>query len=312
MQRQPSNKLSVFIAGMLCCVCCACLISVGGCDGKQDPNKATESSIVGRYEFEGTVLTNSGIDASGACEGLQAPHQANETIDVSSVGTSNGFLLKEASAGSFEAALDSGTMLATNAIGAIDKTKTGYTVFGYDRLEVFNFRWNIDAGVLQMHQRIASTAGASTWCAIVDMRRVGSSDLSRSWLKYEAKTNFPSDSPHGEECFIRGSGNGYGYLGIAYGGSRNEMDVYVQGVGCTFTARSEDGSVFSASDADCPLDPVFSVAALGIQSWKFENFALDVASKHVSFLARGTRTRDTGMVVDLCLQLDSSLVGDFP
>jgi hypothetical protein len=55
-----------------------------------------------------------------------------------------------------------------------------------------------------------------------------------------------------------------------------------------------------------------SIKALGIQSWTFETFSLDVASKHVSFLARATRQRDNGDLVDLCLEVDSDLTGEFP
>jgi hypothetical protein len=55
-----------------------------------------------------------------------------------------------------------------------------------------------------------------------------------------------------------------------------------------------------------------SVAALGILSWTFESFTLDMAAKHVSFVARATRKRDDGQTIDMCLKLDADLTGDLP
>lgn len=111
---------------------------------------------------------------------------------------------------------------------------------------------------------------------------------------------------------MSGGATNSGNLGLAYGATRDKLRVYFQGVGCEVTATEAVDAKFTADGEQCPLDATWSIAALGITSWVFESFSIDLAGKRVSFVARATRQREDGQTVDMCLKLDSELSGDFP
>ena len=279
-------------------------------------SKSEPSPIAGDYQEDGTNIFTSTHDPSGACAGLYAPHRSQQTVQISQVEDTSDFLIKSVEEGeSFKAHLVASDRLeAENATVVIDASGGASQFQGVKSATVLNMRWNVAAGVYQkvvtLVKDLPGMEGPA--CGFIDSRIVGVNDPIYHWVKYEAAANFPVDSPHGGECVIGGGSYPYGYLGLAYGTSRNDLNIYVQGVGCTFIAHSTDGVLFTANSADCPLDPVFSVARLGIVTWSFENFSLDMGAMQLSFLARATRKSDTGELLDLCLRLDSAVTGDLP
>ena len=274
------------------------------------------AQIVGTYEFEGTNILTPTHDPSGVCAGLYAPHRAQQTIQITPAKDPAAFGVKYVESGeSFQARLvSSGRLEAENVTGVVAERGGANLYHGVRSITIQNARWDIATGVYQevatLIKDLPGMQGPA--CRFVDARIVGVKDPSHHWVKYEATANFPWDFPHGSKCIIGGGSSTYGYLGLAVGPTHNDLNIYVQGVGCTFAATSTDGYTFTANEADCPLDPVMSISRLGVVSWKFETFSLDLRAKRLRFLARATRKRDTGLLVDLCLSVDSSLAGDLP
>ncbi|HEY3256857.1 MAG TPA: hypothetical protein VGJ91_23035 [Polyangiaceae bacterium] len=290
--------------GFVLAVACAC-------NGKTDPS-AEESPLVGRYVTRGTNLVTSTHDPSGAPAGFYAPHQDTQTLVVTELGASS-FEIQELEGGeSFSAELKDNVLEAQNVDVSIDPNGSAYAL-GRRTRTLRSFRWEIASGSFRSSDSyVTDVPGGGQGLGFIDERIDGVSDATQHWLHYQAASNFPWDFPHGAACVLGGGDTAEGNLGLSYGASQQELEIYLQGVGCSLTATSSDGNIFSASGASCALDPVMSAFALGIADWTFESFAIDLLQKHVSFLARATRRRDDDQVVDLCLELDSDLTGDFP
>lgn len=286
--------------------------AAAGCSGKFDPGASTlDSVVVGQHSTDGTYAVNSTHDPSGAPAGMYAPHREQQTLSVTSLGNSTYEILEVEGGESYTVQLKGGVLSAEGARVRIDPNGSASTSYGRVERTITSFRWDVASGDLQYtSSAVTNLPGGGQSFGFDDVRIVGVKDSTRHWVHYQADTNFPSDFQHGAACVLGGKDTAEGNLGLALGANRNELAVYVQGIGCTFTATSSDGSIYSASGADCPLDPVMSVAALGILNWTFESFSLDVGAKHVSFVARATRKRDDDQIVDLCLKLDSDLTGN--
>jgi hypothetical protein len=284
------------------------LLSAGACDGKT--RAASAAGVAGDYSAEGTSVVNS-LRAPGPPAGIDAPKAYDPKLSVTDLGNSE-FRINVTSGLSFTAQLRDGILRAHDAPVTIDP-KGSAAAYYWTSDTLTDFRWNLATGSYQFTDGpVIDVPGGGLSRGFADARIVGLSDASRRSVHYHVDTNFPWDFPHGADCMLGGAATADGYLELAHGGTPSELGIYVQGVGCTITAKTTDDNVFTANGVDCPLDPVMSIKALGIQSWTFETFSLDVASKHVSFLARATRQRDNGDLVDLCLMVDSDLTGEFP
>lgn len=284
----------------------------GGCNGKtQSSAPDASSNVLGKRSLDGTYVVNSTHDPSGAPAGMYAPHREQQTLSVTAAEGESTFNVSYVESGeSFVAHESDHVLQAQNADVAIDPNGRA-SASGRTSRTVGNFRWDPAQGGFQLTARdVTNVPGGGQGLGFDDLRVVGVTDASRRWVHYRADTNFPWDFQHGAACVIGGKDTAEGNLGLTYGATHNDLSVYVQGIGCTITPSSTDGNEFSATNADCPLDPVMSVATLGILSWTFESFTLDLAGKHVSFVARATRKRDDAQIVDLCLKLDSDLTGD--
>lgn len=243
---------------------------------------------------------------------MYQPKRSEPVFKVSALSVSEFRITNEHDGLSFVARLEGDELLAEDAPVTIDPAGSAAAA-GWTSRTMAHLRWNLATGVYTATTRtVTDNPGGGLFLGFVDARGVGSSDRIHSWVRYRAETNAPWDFPHGDECLLGGGGTSEGYFGLAFGADRQTLEVYVQGIGCSFAATSTDGNTFTAADADCPLDPTMSIAFIGILTWRVETFSLDMSAKRVSLLARATRERGDGMLVDLCWKLDSDLAGELP
>lgn len=286
----------------------SCLVTVTACSSKPLP---VSDNVAGAHGLDGTYATTSLHDPSGTPAGLQPQSRVQLTFEAAREGDDQVRVSWVQNGTSFLAQVHGGVVEAKDARATLSATGAASRVGGVTSLVVRSFRWEAETGRYQeVDETVTSLPGGGLDYAFIDGRVVGAKDATQKWLHYHADTNYPSDFAHGDACVTRGSATTDGFLGIAYGSSHDELRVYLQGIGCTLSAQRSAGT-FKADGADCPLDPTMSVAALGFTSWKLEQFALDLVAKRLSFVARGTRKRDDGNLVDLCLELDSDVTGEF-
>ncbi|HVY31904.1 MAG TPA: hypothetical protein VHB79_35460 [Polyangiaceae bacterium] len=292
------------------CLVPTCVAVLTACSSKPLP---VSDNLVGAHGLDGTYITTSLHDPSGSPSGLQPQSRIQLTFEAAREGDDQVRVSWVKNGTSFLAQIHGGVVEAKDARATVSPMGAASRGDGVTSLVVRHFRWETDTGNYQeVDETVTNVPGGGLDYAFIDGRVVGIKDTARKWLHYHAATNYPSDFAQGDACVERGSATTDGFLGLDYGANHDQLRVYWQGIGCTISAQRGAGSNFEADGADCPLDPTMSIAALGFTSWKLDQLALDLAAKKLSFVARGTRKRDDGKLVDLCLKLDSDVTGEFP
>jgi hypothetical protein len=297
-----------------------------GCGGKSSgssENTAAGASdagatAIGLHDLVGTCVVRALDGALANVAAVQPPKYVEETLAIASggaVGTVTVRLVKDGC--TFDAKVDdSGVVTADNVDCALDPKGSLVLVAGTTQQTILNYRFDSKTGIEQFSVH-ALTAGngqtVQSTSAFCERHAEAVAGLDVNWVEYNAMSNYPVEIPDGSTCTqFAGSATDSGYVSLSLDASGKELAVRMEGLGCTLTANSTDGTSFAADDVDCAFDPRMSVAQLGIVSCHFDLFSLDIQRKRLAYNSKFTRKRDSGELVDFCLKLDSSLVGDFP
>lgn len=291
------------------------------CGGRTDILSLSQDTgkIVGQYVVEGTNMISRFDDVQGECTGMAAPNIGNqETVSLESLPQSSNVMINMNPAGCSFVSSAVGNIVQSSKVDCTIVPGKGLDQGGMVRVTNVNFRFDLDTGLYRQVWNQYMNLGASAppiakFCNFIDWRVSGARSPSQHWVRFQAPTNSPTEGPHGAACkMVDGNSGTAGFLMLELGQTPNQMVVYVQGVGCSITAQSQDGIVFHADGTDCKLDPIFSIVALGFVSWQFETFTLDLGLRQLSYLAKATRKNSAGELFDVCLQVQSPLTGDLP
>jgi hypothetical protein len=137
-----------------------------------------------------------------------------------------------------------------------------------------------------------------------------------SLVTYDGRTRYPDERDVSLGCKPVSSSsepNGYtnGALVLHYGQSKNELIVYEEGVGCTVTAKSDDGVVFRADGTDCQLANI-GITELGVISRHFDSYVLDFGAKTWNHSSTILRNDGNGATMIQCQVVTTQITGELP
>lgn len=135
-----------------------------------------------------------------------------------------------------------------------------------------------------------------------------------SQVMYDGRTRYPYEQEAKLGCkAVPTEPNGYtnGTLLLHYGETRSELVIYEEGVGCTVTAKTDDGVVFRADGVDCQLGKT-GITELGVTSRHFDTYVLDFGAKTWNHSSTILRNDGNGGTMIQCQVVTTQITGELP
>lgn len=303
-----------------------CLI-INGCGGRE----ATTEEVVGQYAVEGTCAVTTPkaekIDGNPYYGSLQgAGRRYHGALMVSTTKGNGNVKVTDFEGCSFLASKASDEVNATASYCDPFPPNSSYALVKASAVEMLSFYLDLNERLLRSNVKTISQpsdysltgVSSDNYGVCEGLLDGGSLSNGVFALRYDGTVQHSVEQPVEIEQAALPGCTGLvahdtcgGSLLLHFGKDRNELVIYEQGVGCTVTAKSQDGVVYRADGTECELNDT-GIKRLGVQSRKFGTYAIDLSAKTWTYTSTVMQSHSGGTAMPYCLNATAQLVGDIP